>query len=281
VPLISQYLIDRYSAGPSEDRRRRVKRLHERIRDALDASDYEYETFLQGSYRNGTAIADINDVDIVALRKYAASPRDHTGWSLQFNEVIDVLEGSRIPGTIKRGDKCVKVIGALNADVVPALRMGDNWRRDPIAIYSIRERNERKNYPRRHYRNGVKKQDNTDSGFKPTVRHFKRWVRQYPDLVAPSFYIESAVHGVADYWFESYLPESFRDVGRKICRYSKYKVIYSVAGDKDILTSTEWKPADFEKFQNALRRDLDIVNSALLATSVSEANRLWKLAFGD
>jgi hypothetical protein len=31
------------------------------------------ETFLQGSYRNNTAIADIDDVDIVARRRNATS----------------------------------------------------------------------------------------------------------------------------------------------------------------------------------------------------------------
>jgi hypothetical protein len=70
VPLtyrISQSLIDKYSAGPSAARISTVKRLHENIRDALDIwGEQKFDTFLQGSYRNNTAIADINDVDIVA-----------------------------------------------------------------------------------------------------------------------------------------------------------------------------------------------------------------------
>jgi hypothetical protein len=69
MPRISQFLIDRYSSGPSTERVRQVKRMQESIRKVLDESDFSYETFLQGSYRNDTAIADINDADIVALRK--------------------------------------------------------------------------------------------------------------------------------------------------------------------------------------------------------------------
>jgi tRNA nucleotidyltransferase (CCA-adding enzyme) len=66
--LISQYLIDQYAAGSSSTRITAVKSLHENVRKALaEAADSQFDTFLQGSYRNNTAIADINDVDIVAL----------------------------------------------------------------------------------------------------------------------------------------------------------------------------------------------------------------------
>jgi hypothetical protein len=280
VPLISQFLIDRYSAGPSAERIRQVKRMHENIRKALDESKFNYETFLQGSYRNDTAISDINDVDIVALRKYRSSPQSHNDWLWQFNQVLQTLRDSwRVSGTVRRGDKCVKVKGTVQADVVPALNQG-NWRNDPISIYSISEKRERDNHPRRHYCNGVKKQT-TAGSYKATVRLFKRWIRQYPTLFAPSFYIECAVHSVADRYFASYLPRSFRDVGRHICSYSTSKVILTVAGDKDILLSTEWPPSDFIKFQEKLRTDTSLVSSAMRATTTTEANRLWKLAFGD
>lgn len=282
MPLISQYLIDRYSAGPSKERIRQVKSLHEDIRKALDESSFSYETFLQGSYRNDTAIVDINDVDIVALRKYSSAPQSHDDWLWDFNQIVKTLRGSwRVSGTVKRGDKCVKVESTrVKADVVPSLNSGD-WKKDPTLIYSIRECSDRMNYPRRHYRNGVKKQEATNDNYKATVRLFKRWIRQYPSLFAPSFYIESAVHSVSDVWFDSYLPRSFKDVARRICQYPTSKVLYTVAGDKDILVSSEWPPSDFVKFQKELRTDSDLVSSAMSATTVSEANRLWKLAFGD
>jgi tRNA nucleotidyltransferase (CCA-adding enzyme) len=72
---ITQSAIDRYSAGPSVTRTSQVKALHENIRSALETwGDRKYDTFLQGSYRNGTAIKDINDVDIVALYDPWRSP---------------------------------------------------------------------------------------------------------------------------------------------------------------------------------------------------------------
>lgn len=281
VALISQSLIDRYATGPSATRVGQVKKMHEAIRQALDESPFNYETFLQGSYRNDTAIADINDVDIVALRLFQAAPQGHQDWLWEFGQIVSTLKDStRVSGIVKRGDKCVKVEGLVKVDVVPSLNTG-NWRNDPTVIYSIRDQAERENRPRDHYDNGVRKQRATSNAYKPTVRMFKRWVRQYPSLVAPSFYIECTVHSIEDLWFDSYLPRSFRDVARRICEYKTSDVIHSVAGDKDILLSAEWAPGDFVKFQEKLGGDANLVSGAMAATSPSEADRLFKLAFGD
>lgn len=63
-------LIDGYSKGPSPSTVAAAVTVHEKIRDLLGE---DYETFLQGSYRNETAISDLNDVDIVVVRKHTYS----------------------------------------------------------------------------------------------------------------------------------------------------------------------------------------------------------------
>src|ERR1700704_3929823 len=80
-PKISASLIAGYSASPSANRSAAVKSLHGNIRSALENwGDKKFDTFLQGSYRNGTAIADINDVDIIALYDPWSSPETHARW---------------------------------------------------------------------------------------------------------------------------------------------------------------------------------------------------------
>ena len=59
--LIPQETLDSYTAAPSDATVAAVKRLHENIRDILGA---DFETLLQGSYRNDTSISDLNDVDM-------------------------------------------------------------------------------------------------------------------------------------------------------------------------------------------------------------------------
>lgn len=281
--LISQNLIDRYAAGPSVSRRSAVKSLHENVRKALeDAEPHRFDTFLQGSYRNGTAIADINDVDIVALYDPWRSPATDADWNKLFTRIAAILRNTwRVSGSVKINDKCVTLSAAVNADIVPAISRTTYSSTDPILIYSRRAREERPNYPRTHYQNGVTKQDDTNDNYKATVRLFKRWACQYPSLTAPSFYIECAVHSVADSKFDNYLPLSFAAVALELVSYSRHKVIYSVAGDKDILVPSEWQPDDFEAFQKKLLTDAKFVLNAMQAATSDEADRLWKLAFGD
>jgi hypothetical protein len=82
---VSQSLIERYSAGPSPAKTTQVANLQTTIRDVLGEADWD--TFLQGSYRNGTAIADINDVDIVARRKSTRAPLSASTWESLFNAI--------------------------------------------------------------------------------------------------------------------------------------------------------------------------------------------------
>lgn len=280
---ISRSLIERYSAGPSAARTSEVKKLHENIRSALENwGDTKFDTFLQGSYRNGTAVANINDVDIVALYDPWRTPCSRPDWLWLFNHVADILRKTGlVSGSVHLGDKCVKLAGAVKADIVAAVSPTPYSSTDPLMIYSRKGNDERPNFPRTHIDNGVKKQKATTDTFKPTVRLFKRWVRQYGSLNAPSFYIECAVHSVASPKFNTYLPLSFASVATELLGYTSLTRIPSVAGDKDILLSSEWAPADFGAFQAKLALDAKLILGAMQASTQSEADRLWKRTFGD
>ncbi|MEO3828239.1 nucleotidyltransferase domain-containing protein [Actinomadura sp. B10D3] len=98
---ISQSLIDKYSAGPPDWKVTQAKNLHENIRKALDNSDgSKFDTFLQGSYRNNTAIKEINDVDIVALYDPWSSPESDARW----NGCLSVLRPSSVAATLYQGE---------------------------------------------------------------------------------------------------------------------------------------------------------------------------------
>lgn len=221
-------------------------------------------------------------MDIVALYDPWSSPETPARWEWLFTHVADILRKTAlVSGPVRLGDKCVKLEGDLKADVVPAISRTTYSTVDPVIAYSRRERAERPNYPRTHYDMGVAKQRATNDAYKATVRLFKRWKRQYANLSAPSFYVECAVHSVANTNFGSYLPLSFAAVAFEVCRYSRYAVIKSVAGDKDVLVRQEWDPDDFVRFQEKLLRDARIVVNAMAASTQTEADRLWRRAFGE
>jgi hypothetical protein len=276
--LISQSLIDRYSQGPSAARRGAVATMQRRVRDVLGTSSWH--TFLQGSYRNDTAISDINDVDIVALRKYATAPLSSARWETLFEEVRAALAASPlVPGRVAKADKCVRISGAFGVDIVPAAPIRRR-ERDPVAIYSRGNRGEKPNYPRGHYSAGVGKQRRTRDCFKPTVRLLKRWARQYSTPI-PSFYLECAAYNVPDPRFDTYLPLSFATVAAEILGWSTSKIIRTPGGGNDILIRREWDPAEFLAFKDLLLPDAQRVVNALQATTRRDANYWWRRAFGD
>ncbi len=157
--LISTVAVDRYTAAPAQSTVSAVKSLQENIRSTLGSS---YETFLQGSYKNDTSIPDINDVDIVAIRKGTYSThftgRPSTNpipWEAIFEEVQKLLDAAHhYRGKTAERDKCINVATGFSADVVPAIEIVDTFT-DPIAIYSRSALAARKNHPRLHYDNAV------------------------------------------------------------------------------------------------------------------------------
>ncbi len=278
----------RYTAAPAPTTVTAAKTLQETIRAVLGS---DYETFLQGSYKNDTGVPDLNDVDVVALRKtyysthFTGKPATNpVSWATIFQQVQDRLEASHhYRGKTERGDKCIKVNTNFKADVVPAICIGDVGD-DPIAVYSFRERSERKNYPRDHYERNKEKQARTADNYKPTVRMFKRWTRNWfaGTDVAPSFYVECLIHCVPDSLFTGDPPATFLLVADHIVnKLTRISVIMSVAGDKDILTGAEWPPDKFETFQAQLSQSLGLVAQALNATSGWQAEQLWREAFNE
>ena len=272
--------------GPSKVTQ--AKSLHNSIRDVLGSG---YETFLQGSYRNDTGVADINDVDIVAIHKDVTSTHftgltfdRYVSWDTVFLSIRDLLEDSPYyNGKTELGDKCITVHTDFRADVVPAVRIGD-VESDPISVYSWRAQAERKNYPRDHYENNVFKQAATNDQYKPTVRMFKQWARNWfsGTKVAPSFYVECLVYNTPNGLFSNDPVVTFMDIADHIEQnVNQYTYLPSVAGDKDILTESEWPLADFLQFQQRLEESVLYVQWALIATDTAEATRRWKKAFNE
>lgn len=287
--LISFQAATRYTAAPTQTTVSAVKSLHENIRSVLGNA---YETFLQGSYKNDTSIPDLNDVDIVAVRRstYSTHFTGRSGsnpieWETILSEVQTLLEASQhYRGKTEKRDKCVTITTGFSADVVPAIEIMDALT-DPIAIYSRSARRERKNSPRLHYQHGVMKQERTDDLYKPTVRMFKRWASQVivDDEIAPSFYIECLIHYFTDGSFIADPVERFHSIASTIVGldYNRPGGIMTVANDKNILTEEDWSSPNFIAFQGHLRGTVQTVERAMQATSQREADILWRQAFNE
>ena len=167
------------------------KQAHVPIREALDAykglSQFKYEVFLQGSYKNDTNLGGGSDVDVVVrlTTKLKPSVADLTGERLQENgshrfvherwksfrdHALKAMR-ARFGKAAKSGRKTLKVSKGkipAHADLVVTLSYEQG-----IGFYLPDERRWVVSYPQLHHQRGSKKEGATNKRFKRTIRMFK------------------------------------------------------------------------------------------------------------
>jgi hypothetical protein len=221
-----------------------AERTHKSIRAALEAytwpSGVQYEVYLQGSYKNHTNIRGDSDVDVVVqlnstflenlpvnLKRQFRFRDASYGWEEFRSDVLKALRNYYGPGQVREGRKSLKVqTSYLPADVVVSLqyrKYPDRPRSEDdfiegMAFWVPSESRWVINYPKLHYQNGVKKNQDTNEQYKPTVRMFKN-ARTYlvdrgviPADLAPSYFLECLLYNVPDDKFGTNLQSTFREV---------------------------------------------------------------------
>lgn len=279
---ISNALIDKYSSGPTEATENGLQTTRDNIVKLLGSN---YDVFLQGSYKNDTAIYDINDIDIVAVRTNNIPYL----WEDIFNDIQNKISSFTFyNGKVTKGNKCVKlVLQNKKVDVVPAVRQDiyngqRNSFNEPIQVFNRANQIVINNYPKTHYDNGVKKNKSTNGNYKKCVRLMKNFVKNHKGTnTAPSFYLECLIYSYSDPSFaKNSLIESFYFICNHMANSSDFNMSFkSVAGDKVIIQTTEWNNANFLKFRNYLRDKLPYLKNAIMSNSTIEADRNFKLFF--
>jgi hypothetical protein len=255
--------------------------------------DTQFDTLLQGSYRTGTALHDINDVDIlvICIDHNAESLRsgDEDSWERFFRRLTRRLQSSHhYAGKSKRGDKCIRLMTSINVDLVPAVSCAASGE-DPIFIYSRRSKTLKRNWPRGHYLNTTRKNDETKGAFLPAVRLFKRWVRcvMPTEAAAPSYYVQCLLHSLPAEAFSGDLAADFVAISHEILRrhggVGGYRLerLPRTNGSGDLFTDEEWKREDYLRFEGALRQSLGFAKEALILKDHDRARTAWRKAFGD
>ena len=212
------------------------KQAHVPIREALEAhgslSQFKYEVFLQGSYKNDTNLGGDSDVDVVVRlsSKLKPSVSDLTGERLQENgshrfvhqqwksfrdEALKALR-ARFGRAAKSGRKTLKVPKdriPADADLVVTVSHGEG-----IGFYLSDERRWVASFPQQHHDRGLKKEKAANNRFKRTIRMFKaarnrlveKRVLKKDD--APSYFIECLLYNVPNGLFAEKLASTYTGI---------------------------------------------------------------------
>ena len=209
---------------------------HVPLRQALDAhkglSQFKYEVFLQGSYKNDTNLGGDSDVDVVIRLAHKLDPQvvaltgaelqrvdahndAHRQWRLFRRHALRAVR-AHFGDEASSGRKTLKIKkGTLpaDADLVVTLRYQGG-----IAFYLSDERRWVVSFPQQHHQWGLMKEKATSGRFKRTVRMFKAARNRLVETKAltkddaPSYFIECLLYNAPDRLFEPKLAPTYTGV---------------------------------------------------------------------
>ena len=212
------------------------KQAHVPIREALKAhkglSQFKYEVFLQGSYKNDTNLGGDSDVDVVVRLSSKLKPAvaDLTGellqedgshrfvhqqWKSFRDEALKALR-ARFGKAAKSGRKTLKVPkGRIPADADLVVTVSH---REGIGFYLSDEGRWVVSLPQQHHSRGLRKEKAANNRFKRTIRMFKAARNRLVERkaltkdVAPSYFIECLLYNVPNGLFKPELAPTYTGI---------------------------------------------------------------------
>jgi hypothetical protein len=253
--------------------------------------------FLQGSYKQDTAIYTINDVDIVALCEELSQGEGPGGGGRTYtrDEIFDIvaaplLNDGRYRDKVRYhgGSMCIKVDLGIKVEILPAVykRGNNDFSKEPFRIYRPGKGWD-DGYARYHqawlsYKN---RDEATGGNFIPAIKVLKH-LRSHYGLDAVSFHIECLLFSLPDAVFRGSRADSISQVLNHIAATSVNtwygRILPAPCGDgRDIFTGAEWSQSSWEAFHRAVTvwaRGARIATQALQRVQAVEA---WQVVLGD
>jgi len=253
-------------------------------------------TFLQGSYRQQTAIYTINDVDIVVLCKlsYPGTPGVGGGKSYSRDEIFRIIAAPLLADGRYRGkvrysptSMCVKVDLGIKVEILPVVYKSGTTdsSQEPFVLYRPETASWEDGYARLHqvwlsFKNGG---DNAGGNFIPAIKVFKH-IRSRFDLKAASFHIECLLFRLENENFVGGTADWLALVLRRIASYPAHEWyaarIMTPCGDRDIFTGTEWAAQEWFQFHAVIVECSRRADAAINTQSETEAIACWQAILG-
>lgn len=287
--------------NPSPSFVQKAAREHENIRALIEnpngyASILSPKCFLQGSYKQDTAIDTINDIDIVVLCELWQPGSGGFGtktWSRDeiFNTIAAPLfADGRYRDKVRyhESSMCIKVDLGIKVEILPVVYKQGNTdaTQEPFRLYRPEKQIWEDGYARYHqqlltWKNSMQK---TGGNFKPAIKVFKHLRSQY-NVDAVSFHIECLLFALPDYVFLGNPVECITKILNYIAKYSAdewYKTdVKTPCGERNIFTESEWNLGSWYVFHKLVQHWAKYANIAYTAKDVGVAIEAWQILLGE
>jgi hypothetical protein len=276
-------------------------REHETIRTLIEkpnglASCLSPKCFLQGSYKQDTAIYTINDVDIVVLCELWQPGSSGTGGrSFNRDEIFDIIAAPlRADGRYRdkirynSGSMCIKLDLGIKIELLPVVYKQGNYdfTNEPFRLYRPQKHLWEDGYARQHqqrlsWKNSAEK---TGGNFKPLIKVFKH-LRSIFNSDAVSFHIESLLFALPDHLFMGNSAEYITNILNHLAKWSAdewyHTDIKTPCGERSIFMASEWDLPSWYSFHKLVQFWVRCANVASNAQDPKVAIEAWQLLLNE
>lgn len=250
--------------------------------------------FLQGSYRQDTAIHTINDVDVVTLCRLWQPQSDAGvgGSSWNRHRIFDTIAAPllrdgryRDKVTYSQQSMCIKVNLGIKVEILPVVYKTGNKNPsvEPFRLWRPEVARWEDGYARYHQQLLTAKNQATGGHFKPAVKVLKhiRWLMRIPSV---SFHLECLLYALGDSYFAGppadYIPILLEQVARFSADTWYDTGIRTPCAEREILTDGEWHYASWKLFHSNLVTWSKVARAASDSRQVRQAIEYWQMLLG-
>src|SRR5258708_5586542 len=261
------------------------------------AARFSPTCYLQGSYRQQTAIYTINDVDIVArcsLPSLSAALWSEQRWKRdELFETIaaPLLADQRYQDKVRygSGSMCIKVDLGIKVEILPVVHRpwvagSDD---EPFLLYRPKTKRWENGYARRHQQHLSDKntQPRTGSNFIPSIKVLKH-LRTHHGLEAVSFHLECLLYALPDRLFRGNSAACIAALLHAIAGTSadywyNCKGVKTPGGERSLFSDTEWTWGCWKTFHQWVVFFDSLAQTACLAPDRTVAIQTWQLLLGE
>ncbi len=250
------------------------------------------QCFLQGSYRQDTAIYTINDIDMVVLCQLwqPGIPGGGPSWNRDaiFRTIASQLRADgRYRDKVNYGptSMCIKVDLGIKVEILPVVFRGGNYdpTSEPFRLCRPETAQWEDGYARLHQTHLSAKNDRSSDNFIPMIKVLKH-LRSYGNLQAISFHLECLLFSLPDWLYfggpADYIPSVLGHFSDRFAIASYAAGLRTPCGERNIFTASEWGASDWFVFHSALCKWIALARLAASATDRSAAIAFWRLFLG-
>lgn len=253
--------------------------------------------FLQGSYRQQTAIHTLHDVDVVALCELwqPGSAAGGGGVTWDRHQIFDtvaapLLASSRFRDRVRysQTSMCIKIDGPMRVEILPVVyRAGNNdSASEPFRLHRPETQQWEDGYARFHQQWLTWKNDasKTDGNFIPMIKVLKH-LRSHHGVSGVSFHLECVLFALPDSAFAGTPPDYITRVLASIAGHTAAAwhatTIRTPCKDRAIFSTTEWAYGSWAHFHQFISECSKYATLAATTTDRQTAIACWQQLFGD